>query len=378
MSTVCVQSDDGTVLIRLGLVALLGGCSAAPTDGSSGIEGAPSTTSGNTPEPTLVTSTTEANSTEQPASTSSGPSSTSSTSSATTALPDFGAGDDFCNGKIDFLFVVNRAHYMEPWWGRFHAALPGFIDRVFDTFDGYDMHFMAIDGIGGWGVSACAEPCQQNGSCDEIPGFPCERYIHDSVQGCDLKTHGAGVIFPTGIGAANRDCGPLEGQRYISSQQVDAVDAVKCIGQVGYGLPGEWAYAIGDMLHAVTPKSPAWDCNGDFLRDDAMLVIVLLDQKDAPPCFSGPPGEWAEIIYGAKGGDKDRVMVIGLLDDSSGEGPTICPGSGSEDYGLCTASFLHHYVKHRIEGSRCAEDYTPYFDAGLDMLGQLCEQDIPT
>ncbi len=366
-------------VLRIVGFALLVGCTAAPVDGSTGIEFSPTST-GDSPQPTLVTSTTGVDEGSTDELTTTDTSATTSSSSSTTTLPDFGEGEDHCNGKIDFLFVIDRGWYMNKptHWDRFHAAFPKFVDDVFTTFEGFDMHFMAIDGAGGWGFSYCEEPCKEVGTCDVIPDFPCERYINDEVMGCDSTTHGAGVVFPTGIDSANQDCGALDGRRFIVSDQPNALDAVKCIGQMGYVPESEFTAPTRHMLQALTPNTPAWDCNGDFLRDDAMLAVVYLGELQASPCVPSPPGEWANIVYEAKGGNKDRVMFIGLIDDRSSELPVICPGNGTENYGLCAAAFLHFYVNHRIEGSQCADDYAPYFEDGLEMLAQLCDTNIPT
>lgn len=330
-----------------------------------------------TPLPTLVTSTGVATTTDPTDDSESGASTSSTGPSTTGLIPDFGEQDRDCNGEVDFLFVINRAYYMETYWERFHAAFPKFIDDVFETFASYDMHFMAIDGTQRWGMAPCLEQCElTEGSCAPIgpANYPCEPYFEESITDCD-EMFGAGVVFPAGFGAANRDCGALEGRRFISTDQPDAVDAVKCIGQMGYGT--SIASATTGMLQAVSHGTPAWQCNGGFLRDDAMLVVVYFEEPDAPTCTPSPPGEWAEIFKEAKSGNEDRLLFIGLIDDSSSDAPTVCPG-GSGTYGTCPEEFLHYYVKHRIEGSYCADDYSPYFDAGLEMLEALCDPDVPT
>lgn len=357
---------------------LVFGCAATPTEGSTDVEYFPSS-SDDHPQPTFATTTSSLTDSSPTTADTAGESSTATTStvSSTGIVPDFGEGEQSCNGKIDFLFVINRAHYMGPYWNRFHAAFPGFIEDVFETFVNYDMHFMAVDGIQGWGVYDCIEPCKQtNGTCQQIPDFPCDPYLNDTISECD-EISGAGVVFPAGVNAANQDCGAIEGRRYIASDQPGAMESVKCIGQMGYGLMGTWAYATTAMLQAVSKGTPAWECNGDFLREDAMLVVVYFEEPDAPKCTPSPPGEWAAILSEAKGGDEDSLLFIGLIDDSSSDAPTVCPG-GSGAYGTCPEAFLHYYVRHRVEGSYCADDYSPYFAEGLELLEALCDPNIPT
>lgn len=370
------QIEPGGMLSRFCVVLSVAACSAAPVETST--TGVLSTTSSDVPEPTLVTSTTDASTTGGH-----GSDVTTSTSgtptTATTEVPDFGEVGPACNGKIDFLFVLDRANYMEPYWQRFHAAFPKFVDDVLGVYSKYDMHFMTVDGKAGWGIKACEDLCQQDGTCTPTgpADYPCEPHINGTPGPCE-GYYGTGSVFPAGFEAANRDCGAAEGERFISSSHPELADAVKCIGHVGYGKGV--ARPAADMLEAVSRGSDGWNCNGDFLRDDAMLVVVLFEGSEGlPPCDPTLPGAWAETLYEAKGFDKDKLLVIGMIYDVTAEGETFCTEQGSGTYEDCSAEFLHFYVKHRVEGSICAESYDPYFEQGLGLLEQLCDpNEVPT
>lgn len=303
-------------------------------------------------------------------------STTDPTLDPTAPIPDFGEHDLGCNGKIDFLFVIDRALWMESYWERFHAAFPPFLEDLLATFANFDLHFMTVDATNGWGLYECIEQCQENnGSC--LPVGPADYYCdHHIDQDTECEMMGSGVIATGGFGASNRDCGVVGDRRFIvGREQPDLLDAVQCISQVGYGTSDAGAdYA---MMWALTPDSPPAHCNEGFLRDDAVLVIVFFSALANQESQVGTPGEWAETIYDLKGGDKDRVAVIGIVDDASGDGPTICPGPGTGTYVHYPAAFLHYYIKHKVEGSVCADDYSPTLADGLEMIRVLCDAEIP-
>ncbi|MGB1015180.1 MAG: hypothetical protein ACPG4T_13685, partial [Nannocystaceae bacterium] len=244
------------------------------------------------------------------------------------------------------------------------------------TFANFDLHFMAVDATNGWGLFDCIEQCQvNNGSCVPVgpADYPCEHHIN---QDTECEKVGGGVVAPAGFGSSNRDCGIVGGRRYIvGNEQPDLLETVKCISQMGIGNSDGRAGAA--MLWSITPGSYTAHCNEGFLRDDAMLVIVFFSANGADESPAGPPELWAETIYDLKGNDPDRVAVIGLVNDQTAEEPTVCPGGGGMYFSF-VADWLHNYMEHRIKGSVCAENYTPYLDAGLDLVRELCDANIPT
>ncbi len=357
-------------------LAALAGCAPTPESTTTGVT---TFEVEQTTQPTPTTSTTtglpDVGTTDEPDPTT-GTAGTTGVSTTTT-IPDFGDQELGCNGKIDFLFVIDRAHWMEPRWERFHEAFPPFLEELLATFANFDLHFMAVDATNGWGLFDCIEQCEHNnGSCAPVgpEDYPCDHYTSNPDTDCERM--GSGVIAPAGFGSSNRDCGVVGGRRFIvGNEQPDLLETVKCISQMGYGTSHSAAEVA--MLWSLLPDSPPAHCNEGFLRDDAMLVIVFHSgfANDTSPM--GPAGEWAEAIYDLKGGDKDKVAVIGIINDASSDSPTVCPG-GSGSYSFLPAAFLHFYIKHKVEGSHCADDYSPYLDEGLELVRELCDADIPT
>jgi hypothetical protein len=97
----------------------------------------------------------------------------------------------------------------------------------------------------------------------------------DFFNDCDY-TLGAGVRYPAGFMASNRDCELAGGRRYLTEEQDDFAAAFECILNVGQtgavtrGTSKPWSRPSGPTLNA--PDG----CNAGFLRPDAMLVVVVL------------------------------------------------------------------------------------------------------
>ncbi len=369
----------------LGLCIAIAGCSAEATDPTTSTTTGVHTTTGDLPEPTWNSATgtpgsdssTDSNEPTEPTTT------TGHNPSSTTSVPDFGDQNLGCNGKIDFLFVIDREQGMHKYWPKFWAAFPSFIEDVLETFANFDLHFMVVDGYGsmtadvsGWGMNECIEPCADNGTCYPTgpEDYPCEAYEDGILDTCGMK--GAGIVFPAGFEAANRDCGVVGGRRYVDSrEQPDLEETVKCISKLGYGYASSRPEV--SMLWSVSPDEKPADCNQGFLRDDALLVIVYYSYV-GHESVEGPPGLWAEKLYTLKGGDQDKLAVIGIIDDGSyDEEIAVCP-PGDGFYWETSAAFLHFYIKHKVEGSLCATDYAPYLDAGIELVADLCDAEIPT
>ncbi|MGB1276780.1 MAG: hypothetical protein ACPG77_13610, partial [Nannocystaceae bacterium] len=116
-----------------------------------------------------------------------------------------------------------------------------------------------------------------------------------------------------------------------------------------------------------------------FLRDDALLVIVLFTPyTGAGSSPAGDASEWAEQVYAAKFGDKDKVAVIGIVTDQSQEEPTVCEKVGMVPNSSHVEQFLHEYVTHSVHGSICADSYAPALDEGMRLALEMCNADPPT
>ncbi|MGB1013800.1 MAG: hypothetical protein ACPG4T_06685 [Nannocystaceae bacterium] len=296
--------------------------------------------------------------------------------------PDFGSDGDLCGGKMDILLVLDRHEAMEAHWHKLEAALEVARPIYQHALSNFDTHWMVVDGRFSWGDLACEPRCAETNGATCAPDgpaeHPCAPFTDGSLTECDL-IRGAGLTFPVGAGAANQRCetGP---HRYISSETEDPSTALECITTTGYSDSNS-VYAELAMTLAVEPLMTGvpGGCNLGFLRSDALLFVVFVSANgswDGSP--AGLPSEWADALYAAKGGNKDKVMVLGIVTDKSSEEPTVCERVGNVIHGTDVEEFLHKHMKWFVHGSICAGDYTPFFEQGLELAFELCGAEIPT
>src|SRR5690606_16635063 len=115
-----------------------------------------------------------------------------------------------------------------------------------------------------------------------------------------------GMTYPIGKGASNQRCELASGRRYITAGQPDLEDAFTCIASMGIN-GSEHVAEVTVMALADDINAPG-GCNAGFLRDDALLVVVAI--QDTYDSFSeGTAQEWADALVEAKGGDADAVVL---------------------------------------------------------------------
>lgn len=273
-----------------------------------------------------------------------------------------------CNDKIDFLFVIDRSFNPQNMQEKLVAAFPEFIATIKDKFSGFDVHIMVVKSDDGWGTPECEGPgdgCEKTGNngCQAteeifIPDYPCG---YEDLAPCD-DSLGAGVVFPAGWNASNRDCNLDDGKRYITGDQTDLEDTFTCMAQVGQ----DGGYKVGAALARTFHFSNTWKygCNVGFLRDDALLMISLLAGIDG----SGDdqtPELWADIVTAAKHGNKEAIVAFGI---------TNVEGADGEDQRLRKFLKLFPYWHHEYIS---APDYAPAFAEAVELVDVACQGFTP-
>ena len=259
--------------------------------------------------------------------------------------PDAGAAPPGCN-KIDFLFVIDNSLSMLQEQSNLTASFPGFMQVVGGSVQARDHHILVVDTDGWDGEGTQADAAQ----CDD--------------------TLGAGKRS----GAGNDDCGIQGSQRFIVQGQPNLAETFSCLAQVGtFGDFGE--QPMDAMLRAISaPENGAGGCNTGFLRDDAILVVVLVTDEDDTRS-AGQAEAWRQALLNAKQGDERAVVVLGFVGDDNVEGGL--PGGPCP---LLSVSFgapeLQRFVSLMPLGSLasvCAENYTPFFEQAVSSIQSACD-----
>lgn len=286
------------------------------------------------------------------------------------AMPDFGplqpAG---CEGKIDFLFVISAAGTMKDFQTRLLESFPGFMEAIEDQLPEFDVHVLSASTKPNFGLNDCAD-CTD--SCDPNGELP---YCGAQFTVCDKKI-GAGVTFPTGIASANRRCDLASDRRYLTNGQQDLGDAFSCIAQIGIdGGPITGDALVAALQPEINDPNDDYACNGGFLRDDALLVVTII-QDNYEQASVSTVEEWIAALRAAKHFDDDAFAVLVLSTDIDVGYKQLC-FPNEFDPNKNRLRLLAEGVDHGFIGSICSDSYVPFFAEHVDDLVELCDDFIP-
>lgn len=310
---------------------------------------------------------------------SAGPSS-STQGQSTGVLRDVGTVDDFgtgqpvgCKGKVDVLLLISSLGTMKTEQAQLVASFPGFVATIEEKLADFNVHIMAANPIGKWAGWPCEKLCNDDPQACAEDGYQCHVYAK-SITPCD-STLGAGLIFNAGGGAANRHCELFGGNRYIISGESDMNDALECIAKVGWsgGDP-----PMGDALIAALDDEINGEggCNVGFLRDDALLFLVMINDTEDIYSTSWPYQQY-EAVVNAKGGDPNAIVILGVVGQPLAEGAPEIPGCTYDSDNQDPLRDLLKKFNYHVEGDTCAPSYVPFFDKAADLIGEACNQFVP-
>lgn len=250
--------------------------------------------------------------------------------------------------KIDFLFVVDNSVSMEDEQANLITSFPGFIDGISTSIEGVeDFHVGVV-------------------TSDTYAAAP---------QHCRFV---GGLVIETG-GAFSSDsvCGPYaEGENYMT--EVDDLNATfSCAARVG--ASGQAIERPMDAAIAAITGVGAGpgECNEGFLRDDALLVLVVItDEWDGPDdpegqTSAGTPQQWYDTIIDAKGG-ATQVAAVTLVNEGN-----VCPPPEPFNDGVRLVEFTALFGGNGFLGGVCQPDYGPVFSNAIDVVADACAGFVP-
>ncbi len=282
-------------------------------------------------------------------------------SDSSTDGPMSTTGGDGCD-KVDFVFVIDNSVSMLPEQEALSAAFPGFIAAIEESLD-TDDHILVTDtDLSGWCTAGnCANPDTLHPTCEGPDSYACTL----ELEACDI-TMGSGVVKPAGQAASNMFCDPFGGNRYMIEDEPEKVDVFNCMAHVGLaGFPSE--RPLDALVQTVSPNlNGEGGCNEGFLRDDAILVLTFISDDDDNNEFNSPADAF-EAVLAAKGGDLDRVVVLGLTpgDDNN---CSFTPGAGDH-----WVEFIEMFGDQGLHGGSCDDDYIPFFQGAVDTIVEACQ-----
>lgn len=216
-----------------------------------------------------------------------------------------------CKGKIDFVFVISALFTMDEEQDQLVASFPGFMATLETKFAHFDKHVISVNADEKWRGMDCEQAalCGNLGNCGpNAEDYVCGSYA-DTVFKCD-RTRGAGLLYNAGAYATNHVCELDGGHRYIIESETDP-DAFACIAQVG--TFGDNSPIADTLVAAVSDElNGPGGCNEGFLRDDALLVFVLImDNEDEQSFLSTKKVH--DAVVAAKGGDESAIVGLAII-----------------------------------------------------------------
>ena len=172
---------------------------------------------------------------------------------------------------------------------------------------------------------------------------------------------------------AETDCGLSPAQPWIVGPSATFEQDFACIASTKANTEEYTALNAAEALH-----DPA---NAGFLREDAVLVVVMLTDEDTQEFLDGHTRvEVRERVLEAVGGELERVFVLAIAGDQGiYEMPkTTCGG----DYGTATpgrrlSSIVFSFRDQGAVQDICGGSLADVFSAVLDDVVKTCEGFVP-
>jgi hypothetical protein len=253
--------------------------------------------------------------------------------------------------KVDVLYVIDNSPSMGDEQQTLIANFPTFAADMQEALNGVESYQIGVittdnyldEGFlddGANTVNAASPECQHLG-------------------GLVVQAHGG-------------SCLPFaDGNNFITDSD-DLASKFTCIANVGED--GDSDEFVGDglikLLGSQQIANEVTDCNEGFIRDDALLVIVILtDENDSSDTG---PSQWYDAVVAAKGVPENAV-VLALVWDQSNPG---CSAPYSETNGTQIVQFAQMFPNNSV-GNICDASYDGFFSATLPLIESACDEFEP-
>jgi hypothetical protein len=256
--------------------------------------------------------------------------------------------DEGCS-KVDFMFVIDNSNSMATNQGELVASFPEFVSAIEGTLTDVESFHVGV-------VTSDSYDFNENG-CTMI---------------------GAVVTETGGVNSSNSVCTPfVEGFRYMTDQD-DLPTAFACAALIGTAGDNDERMMEG-ATEALSPAlNAAGACNDGFIRDDALLVTVLISDEDDPgSSLVGSPGDpmsWYDEFIAVKT-FPENIVVLTLTRGSPGNACGF--PQGSEVDGAQLMEFASMFGANGFFGDICANSFGPFFEEAVGVIESACENFMP-
>ena len=299
-----------------------------------------------------------------------------STAGASVGTWDVGTSSDFdpppigCQGKIDFLFVISSHFEMSLVQAQLQAAFPAFVGVLKQELAAFDYQIMVVDAGGSALLGPKCYDCELTCGACQVPGcpkdYPCGPFVD-----CDV-TEGAGVTITANFGGSNKRCELATEHRYITTADAATLEeSFTCIATLGEGP--KTPVAMESMTSALDPDMLNDGCNGGFIRQDALLVLVVV-QSNYDDLSPGTPQDWYDTLVTVKNGNEEAVVVLVISSDNDLPNPKCGDPIGELNELRLLAQ---ETAAHGRFLSVCEDDYGLFLKEGAALALEQCAVLVP-
>jgi hypothetical protein len=249
-------------------------------------------------------------------------------------VPDSPMLDESC-GMVDFLFVIDNSGSMSDEQNALINNFPSFITGIKATLETVDSIHVGVT------------------TTDEN---------WFNVPGC--TSIGSLVVQTGGSDSSNSVCGPYEEGANFMTEMDDLDIAFSCAARVGTDGSAD-ERQMEALIHAVDGTYAGKDqCNEGFIREDALLVIVLI--TDEPDINSqGDSKTWFDAVVEAKEGIPENVVVVSLISTPM--------GNCGFEVAWSIAEFTELFGINGFMADICLPDFAPVFDKAVAIIDVACD-----
>lgn len=250
--------------------------------------------------------------------------------------------------KVDVLYIIDNSPSMYEEQQTLIANFGNFVADMQTSLDGVDSYLIGV---------ITTDDYQDGGWIDDGANT-----VNAQAPECQ---HLGGLV----VQAQSGMCKPFaDGNNFITEND-DLATKFECIANVGED--GDSDEYVGDALITLLAEGQQnTGCNANFIRNDAMLIIVILtDENDSS---NSNENQWFQAVVDAKGSE-ENVVVLSLIWDA---GNNNCTNAFSETDGYQIEAFTEMFTNHAV-GNICDDSYAGFFSSAIPTIESACENFEP-
>jgi hypothetical protein len=240
---------------------------------------------------------------------------------------------------IDFLFVVDNSGSMGDNQQTLINNFPVFVQGIEQWIPSLEKYHVGI-------VTTDAYNWNEEG-CQKIGALVTRTGNYNEVEEC-------GVVSNPDLYA--------DGYRFMTNND-DLGSRFACAANVGSAGSGMELQLLSMMQAVEVYYNSPGQCNENFIRENALLVVVILTDEDD---HSGDVAEnWYDHLVWVKNGKPDNIVVLSIIP------------SGDGYYGAPILKEFTMLFKNGFIGDIDAANYADFFKDAISVIFKACYGEFP-